>query len=372
MTDWIIVGAGFTGATLAERIASRLGQRVLVIDRRDHIGGNAHDGPDADGVLIHWYGPHIFHTNAARIMDYVRPFSAWRPYEHRVVAALGDTLVELPFNLNSIDAYFPKATAARYTTALRARYRDGERVPILKLREEDDADIRELAAFIYRAVFENYTRKQWGLDPTELSPSVTGRVPVLVGRDDRYFTDTFQEMPKDGYTPLIAAMLDHPLIEVALGTAWAEVAAGKPKARVIFTGCIDEYFGYVFGPLPYRTIRFDMETLDGGLRLPAASVNRPGPEPFTRETEIRHITGQDHDKTVLIRDHPMAHVPGETEPLYPIPQSANETLLARYQALAAERDDVIFCGRLGDYRYYNMDQAIGAALAVFDKRIARG
>ncbi|RUX25376.1 UDP-galactopyranose mutase [Mesorhizobium sp. M7A.F.Ca.US.011.01.1.1] len=365
MVDWVVVGAGFTGATLAERIASQRNERVLVVERRNHIGGNAHDRRNAAGLLVHQYGPHIFHTNSLQVWDYLRPFSDWRPYEHRVRASIDGQLVPLPFNLNTIDAVFPVGKATRYATLLTERYGEGGRIPILKLMALNDPHMRELSTFIYEKVFLTYTIKQWGLRPEELSPSVTARVPVLVSRDDRYFQDKVQQMPAAGYTALFDRMLNHPNISLLLGTDYRAIATRYPSARIIFTGPIDEFFNYQFGQLPYRTIRFQERMIEAARFQPVGTVNYPGKEPYTRITEMKHLTGETGPRSALLYEYATAHIPGVTEPYYPIPQGSNQTLLNRYLELAQRRDDVFFCGRLGDYRYYNMDQAVGAALALF-------
>ena len=367
--DWIIAGAGFTGATLAERIATACNERVLVVERRPHIAGNAYDLPDSDGLLRHRHGPHIFHTQSEKVWRYLQRFSAWRPYFHRVRAVVDGRQIPVPFNLDSIEALFPRALAERYQAALLARFRFGERVPILKLMSEAEGELAEFARFVYEKVFRNYTLKQWGLAPEELSPSVTARVPIVVSRDDRYFQDRWQAMPAEGYTALIDRMLDHPNIKVMLRTDFREVRPLFPDARVIYTGAIDDYFGHRFGTLPYRSLRFEWQTLTAEQHQEVATINYPQEYDFTRITEMKHLTGQTGARTALLAEYPQVYQPGVNEPYYPIPREQNQTLYARYQALAREEEDVIFCGRLGDYKYYNMDQAVGAALSVFEKRI---
>ena len=369
MYDWIIVGAGFTGATLAERIASIRKERVLVVDRRNHIAGNAYDTMNDAGILVHKYGPHIFHTNAQPIWDYLQRFSGWRPYFHEILAVIDGKEVPIPFNLNTVDAVFPRDLAQRYTHLLLERYAFGERVPILKMMNEKDPKLKALAAFIYEKMFRNYTFKQWGLYPEQLSPSVTARVPVVISRDNRYFQDRFQAMPTDGYTALFEKMLDHPNIKVMLDTSHADVRHKYPSARTIFTGPIDEFFDFRLGPLPYRSLRFVEETIETETAQAAASINFPSDHDYTRITEFKYLTGQKSPRTTLVYEYPQPHVIGENEPYYPIPRDETQVLLNKYLELAEDRKDVIFCGRLGEYKYYNMDQAIGAALAVFSKRI---
>jgi UDP-galactopyranose mutase len=368
--EWLIVGAGLTGATLAERIATELGERVLVVERRDHIAGNAYDHLDEHGLLIHRYGPHIFHTNSERVWAYLNRFTAFRPYQHRVLAAIDGQLVPVPFNFRGIDAFFGGDAARRLKEKLVARYGRDARVPILKLREDSDGDIRRVADFVYDKVFAGYTAKQWGLGPEQLSPSVTARVPVAIGDDDRYFTDRFQGIPVGGYTAMVARMLDHPAISVSLKTDFRDVKGEHAPARVIYTGPIDAYFDRCHGALPYRSVRFEKRVEKAARLFPAASINYPNEHAYTRETEIRQITGQDHEMTAVIRDYPLAHEPGKNEPYYPVINDDTRALLARYRR-TAEAEPVIFAGRLGEYRYYDMDQAVATALATFSDLAAR-
>jgi UDP-galactopyranose mutase len=277
--DYLIVGAGFTGATLAERLASA-GKRVLVVDRRDHIGGNAYDEYDPHGVLVHRYGPHIFHTNSKKVWDYLSQFTEWRPYYHRVRAVVEGKEIPLPFSLASLRALFSPRLADKLEEKLIAHYGYGARVPILGLREAEDPDLRFLADYVYRNVFEGYTLKQWGLRPEELSPTVTARVPVLVSYDTRYFQDTYQAMPKEGYTALFRRMLAHPNIKVLLGADWREVEGEVRFDRLVFTGPIDEFFGYLHGPLPYRSLRFALEHHPLPYVQGVGTVNCPNEHPF--------------------------------------------------------------------------------------------
>jgi UDP-galactopyranose mutase len=366
--DWIIAGAGFTGAVLAERIASQLDKRVLVVDRRAHIAGNAYDLEGERGVLIHKYGPHIFHTNAEKVWRYLSAFTGWRPYEHRVLGEIDGKLVPIPFNLDSLDALFPERDAQRLSALLIETYGEGKNVPILKMRENGGA-LKELADFIYAKVFENYTLKQWSLRPEDLDPSVSARVPVRVSRDGRYFQDSFQSMPADGYTAMFARILAHPNIEVATNTDFRSLP--EHGANVIFTGPIDEYFDYQFGALPYRSLRFHFTAHGVRQAQPVGTVNYPNDHAYTRITEFKHLTGQECDGTVLVEEYPQAHEPGKTEPYYPIPTPGNAEKLQPYlDAARALEGKVWFAGRLGDYAYYNMDQACARALALFEKQIA--
>lgn len=369
--DWVIVGAGFTGAVLAERIASQLGQQVLVVDRRGHIAGNAYDESHNSGCLLHRYGPHIFHTNSKMVWNYLSRFTQWRPYYHRVQAMVDGRAVPLPFNLNTITMLFPQRMADRLTDALLARYDYGQKVPILKLRQESDTDLQFLAHYIHEKVFRNYTLKQWELEPEQLDPGVTARVPIVVSRDDRYFQDTYQAMPEDGYTAMFRRILDHPRIELCLSTPWEHVASFAKRTRVIFTGAIDEFFDYQFGPLPYRSLRFETISAPAHRGLSVGTLNFPNEFDFTRITDQRHLSGDPNAPTVLIHEYPEAHIPGINERYYPIPRPESAVALRPYLERAKElHGRVFFAGRLGDYAYYNMDQACARALSMFEKQIA--
>jgi len=368
---WLIVGAGFSGSTLAERIASQLDQKVILIDRRSHIGGNAYDQPDEHGILIHRYGPHIFHTNSRKVWDYLSAFTDWRHYEHHVLAVVDGKKIPVPFNLNSLDAMFAPAEAARLERLLIERFGADARTPILNLRQDPDPAIRELGEFVYQKIFHGYTVKQWELTPEELDPLVTGRVPVRISRDDRYFQDVWQYMPREGYTALFQRMLTHPNITVLTGVSLAEAEGEVRYDRVIFTGPVDEFFAYTHGPLPYRSLRFEFRTLEQEWFQETGTVNYPNDQPWTRITEQKYLSGQTGPKTTIVVEYPQAHVAGVNEPYYPIPRPQNRALYERYAAEAERLDGrVLFAGRLGDYKYYNMDQAVARALKVFEDGIA--
>lgn len=359
MSDWLVVGAGFAGSVLAERIASVRGERVLVVDRRPHIAGNAFDEPDADGILVHRYGPHIFHTNSERIFDYLSRFTAWHAYEHRVRALVDGKLVPVPINLDTINAVFGLQLTEETVSAWLAR----EQVRIDEIRTSEDVVLAAVGRTLYEKIFRGYTRKQWGLDPSELDRSVTARIPTRTNRDDRYFTDRFQGLPVEGYTAMFRRMLDHPLISVRLSTDYFDIRSAVPADRVIYTGPIDAYFGYRFGRLPYRSLRFRFETLPQPQFQPVAQVNYPQTEDYTRVTEFKLLTGQDHPKTTIAYEYPVA----EGDPYYPIPRPENAELYRRYAELARAEPDVWFAGRLASYRYFNMDQVVGQALSTFDE-----
>ncbi|HYD26361.1 UDP-galactopyranose mutase [Brevundimonas sp.] len=356
--DALVVGAGFAGSVLAERLASQ-GQRVLIIDRRPHIGGNAFDRLDEAGVLIHQYGPHIFHTNSAEIFDYLSRFTRWRPYEHRVLAQVNDRLVPMPINRTTLNALYDldlrSDEQAEAFLASRAE-------PVERIRTSEDVVVNAIGRELYETFFRGYTRKQWGLDPSELDKSVTARVPTRTNTDDRYFTDAFQAMPLDGYTRMFENMLDHENIDIETGVEYRDVVDDVLHDRLIFTGPVDEFFDHRYGQLPYRSLRFRHVTLDQEQFQPVATVNYPDEAtPFTRITEYKHLTGQSHRKTSITYEYPAA----EGDPYYPIPRPENQALFKKYEALAASRPDVTFVGRLATYRYYNMDQVTGQALATW-------
>lgn len=359
MFDWLIVGAGFAGSVLAERIASQLNERVLVIDRRHHIGGNAYDRHDDAGVLIHQYGPHIFHTNAQSIVDYLSQFTQWRPYEHRVLGVVDGKLVPIPINLTTINALYGLDLSEEQA----AQFLQARAEPVAEIRTSEDVVVSQIGRELYEKFFRQYTRKQWGLDPSQLDKSVTARVPTRTNADDRYFTDQFQMMPLHGYTRMFERILSHPNISVMLQTDFEEIRSAIPYRRLIYTGPIDEYFQYRFGPLPYRSLRFEHVTLDKPQHQPVGVVNYPQTESFTRVTEYKHLTGQRHDKTSITYEYPSA----EGDRYYPIPRPENQELYKRYEELARATPDVWFVGRLSTYRYYNMDQVVGQALSTFSK-----
>ena len=357
MFDWLIVGAGFAGSTLAERIATQRGERVLVIDRRPHIGGNAYDRYNEDGVLIHQYGPHIFHTNSEMIFKHLSQFTEWRPYEHRVLANVDDMLVPIPINLDTVNKLYNLNLSSDELEGWFASR--AEKVDEIKTSE--DVVVSVVGRELYEKFFQGYTRKQWGMDPSELDKSVTARVPTRTNRDDRYFTDEYQFMPKHGYTRMFEKMLKHPNIKVMTQTDFREIRDQIQFKRLIFTGPIDEYFDFRFGKLPYRSLQFKHETLDQEQFLPTGTVNYPQTEDYTRISEYKHMTGQVHPKTTVTYEYPSA----VGDPYYPIPKAENAELYKKYERLAMNTPNVWFVGRLATYRYYNMDQVTGQALATF-------
>ncbi|MGE5526323.1 MAG: UDP-galactopyranose mutase [Rhodospirillaceae bacterium] len=352
--DVLVVGAGFSGAVVAERLAShRL--KVLVIDKRAHIGGNAYDRLDAHGVLIHPYGPHIFHTNAARIAEYLSQFTDWRFYEHRVLAKVADRLVPMPINIDTVNAVY----GLSLTEATIQAFFDTVREPRSPLKTSEDVALNAVGVDLYEKFIRGYTRKQWGLDPSELSASVVARIPTRTNHDDRYFTDTFQHMPLDGYTRMFQRMLDNRNIDVEVNVDFFRVRSRIRARHVVYTGPIDAYFDYCHGRLPYRSIEFEHAHLARMKSYqPVGTVNFPNDHAYTRITEFRHLTGQAHSGTSIVKEYPR----DDGDPYYPVPRPENERLFKRYEALAKQASNVTFVGRLAQYRYYNMDQCVGAAL----------
>jgi UDP-galactopyranose mutase len=387
--DYVIVGAGFSGCVVAEQIASQLienesknvrknkkiaQKRILIIEKRNHIGGNCFDFRDENGILIHKYGPHIFHTNNEKVWNYLSQFSDFEKYEHRVLGNIDGNLVPIPFNLNSIYKCFPKKFAENLETKLLEKYELGTKIPILNLRNEDDNDLKFLADFIYKKVFLNYTIKQWNLTPEQLDESVTSRIPFFISRDDRYFQDKYQGIPKKGYTELLQKMIEKPNIHVLLNTDFFAIKKELKYEKLIFTGMIDEFFDFEFGKLPYRSLNFEFETLDFNQKScnkfqPVAQVNYPNEFDFTRITEFSHFfANQNFSKTVIAKEFPISYNHNSCEtPYYPIPQKKNAELFQKFRKKAAELKKTIFLGRLADYSYYNMDQAILRALEISEK-----
>ena len=359
MFDYLIVGAGFAGATMAERLAAHAGKRVLICDKRPHIGGNAYDCYNEHGVLIHKYGPHIFHTNSAEVFNYLSRFTEWRPYQHRVRASVDGQIVPIPINLDTINLLY----GTRFTSLELEDYFKSVAEPRQPIRTSEDVILNRVGRELYEKFFRNYTRKQWGLDPSQLDASVTARVPVRTNRDDRYFTDTYQSMPLHGYTKLFERMLNHPNIHVLLNSDYRDVRSLVPHKHLIYTGPVDEYFDYCFGQLPYRSLEFQWETRDVRRAQRAPVINYPNEHRYTRVTEFKHLSGQEHPKTTLVYEFPT----DEGDPYYPVPTTANAALYAKYQALAEATPDVQFLGRLGTYKYYNMDQVVAQALSLYAK-----
>ena len=363
--DYLVVGAGFAGAILAERLAAGSRKKVLVVDKRPHVAGNAFDHKDAAGVLIHKYGPHIFHTNSQEIVSYLSRFTRWRPYEHRVLASLEGVHVPMPINRTTVNTLY--GLNLRTDEEVEAFFASRAE-PVDTIRTSEDVVVSKIGRELYERFFQGYTRKQWGLDPSELDKSVTARVPTRTNTDDRYFTDSFQSMPADGYTRMFENILDHDNIELMLGVDFEDIRNDVVYDQMVYTGPIDEYFDHRYGKLPYRSLEFRHETLDQAWFQPVGTVNYPAEEvPYTRISEYKHLTGQAHAKTSITYEIPRA----EGDPYYPVPRPENQALFKKYEALAQQTQDVTFVGRLATYRYYNMDQVAGQALATYRKILER-
>jgi UDP-galactopyranose mutase len=359
MFDYLIVGAGFAGSVLAERLASVADQKILIVDQRNHIGGNAYDYYNKDGILIHKYGPHIFHTNARKVFDYLSQFTIWRPYEHRVLASVDGQLVPIPINLNTINQLY----GLNLNCSQLEEFFESKAVKKERIITSEDVVISKVGKELYEKFFKQYTRKQWDLDPSELDASVTSRVPTRTNKDNRYFTDVYQAMPLYGYTKMFQKMLSHPNIKIMLNTDYKEIVDIIPYKSMIYTGPVDNFFNYCYGRLPYRSIEFRFETLDQEIFQPTGTVNYPNEHAYTRITEFKYLTGQKNPKTSIVYEYPQA----EGDPYYPIPRPENAEIYKKYQKLASAMTNTYFTGRLATYKYYNMDQVVAQSLSLFEK-----
>lgn len=374
----IVVGSGFSGAVMAERLAGELGWKVLVMEQRSHIAGNCFDKKNEQGITVHQYGPHLFHTSKPRVWEYLSRFTAWHPYQHKVLARVGEQLIPLPFNLNSLHLIYPAEQALALEKKLLDLYGAGTRVSILKLRETADPELRELADWIYQNIFVNYTMRQWGIKAEEIAPEVLARVPVVLSRDDRYFHDSYQAIPAAGYTALISRLLSHQNINVQLqqnalqrikleqGQIWldGELFNGK----LIYTGMLDQLFDYQFGELPYRSLQFVFRQLDCPYFQTATTVNYPNAPDFTRITEFKHILAEPSDSTTIVTEYPQDYDKNDPErniPYYPVFTADNQQRFEKYKALSAQYPQLIPLGRLAEYKYFNMDDAVANSLNIF-------
>lgn len=361
MFDYLIVGAGFAGSVLAERLATQANKKVLIIDKREHIAGNAYDYYNNDGILIHKYGPHIFHTNSKEVFEYLGQFTPWRPYEHKVLASVDGQLVPIPINLNTINQlYGLNLNSSEVETFFASKAEKVDRV-----KTSEDVVVSKVGRELYEKFFRGYTRKMWDLDPSELDASVTARVPTRINRDNRYFTDTYQAMPLYGYTQMFQNMLSHKNIKIMLNCDYKDIIDIIPYKNLIFTGPIDEYFNYCYGKLPYRSLEFKFETIGKEVFQPTGTVNYPNEQLYTRITDFKYLTGQVHPKTAVVYEFPKA----TGDPYYPVPRPENAELYKKYQQLASKMTNTFFVGRLATYKYYNMDQVVAQALTTFKKII---
>jgi UDP-galactopyranose mutase len=359
MFDYLIVGAGFAGSVIAERLAAGSDKKVLLCDKRPHIGGNAYDHYNEAGILVHKYGPHIFHTNSREVFEYLSRFTEWRPYQHRVRASVDGQIVPIPINLDTINSLYGLSLTSFEVEEFFKKVAE----PVERVKTSEDVVVSKVGRELYEKFFRNYTRKQWGLDPSELDASVTSRVPTRTNRDDRYFTDTYQAMPLHGYTRMFENMLDHPNIKIMLNCDYHEIENEIPFGEMIYTGPVDAYFDYCYGQLPYRSLEFKHETHDTPVYQSAAVVNYPNDHLYTRVTEFKYLTGQEHAKTSIVFEYPKA----QGDAYYPVPRKENAELYAKYKALADRTPKVNFVGRLATYKYYNMDQIVAQALTTYGK-----
>lgn len=375
MIDYIIVGAGLAGCVMAERIASQLNKKVLIIEKRNHIGGNCYDLKDENNILIHKYGPHLFHTNNKNVVDYLSNFTSWDIYNHEVLAYIDGKEVPIPFNINTLYEVFPDTIAQRLEDKLLQTFEYNAKVPILELKKSSDEDLTFLADFIYEKIFVNYTAKQWGMKPEDMDSAVTARVPIFVGRDDRYFNDKYQMLPKNGYTNMINNMLNHKNIKVMTNTDFKEICHlknnqfylfdSKFEGKVIYTGEIDELFDYQFGELPYRSVDMKFETIEEEYYQEKATINYPNNYDFTRITEFKHIHPTNSDKTTILKEYPQEYKRNENTPYYPIFTDENQSKYNEYLKYSKSIDNLVLVGRLAEYKYYDMDDIVERTLEVY-------
>ena len=379
MFDYIIVGAGFAGSVMAERIATQLHKKVLIIEKRKHVAGNCYDLKDQNNILIHQYGPHLFHTNNKKVIDYLSQFTEWDIYNHKVLAVIDGKKVPIPFNINTLYEVFPDSLAKTLEEKLMKEYAYNGKVPILELMKSTDKDLQFLAEFVYEKIFVHYTAKQWGMKPEDMDGAVTARVPVFIGRDDRYFNDTHQVLPSQGYTKLFEKMLDHKNIKLLLNTDFKEVMKindngiylfdKKFEGKLIYTGQIDELFDHKFGDLPYRSVDMKFETVEKEYYQEAATVNYPNDYNFTRITEFKHIHPTKSAKTTILKEYPQEHIPNQTTPYYPIFTDNNQVKYNQYFEYSKQFNNLILLGRLAEYKYYDMDDIVERALNIYEEEI---
>jgi len=367
--DFMIVGAGFAGAVLAERIASQLNKKVLIVDKRNHIAGNCYDYYDTNGVLVHKYGPHAFHTNLKKVWNYLSKFTQWHFYNHKVLAVVDGKKIPIPFNFNSLEILFPKNIAEKYIDKLLNYYEFGLKIPILKMLENQDSDIKFLADYIYKNIFYFYNIKQWGLKPEELDYSVSSRLPILLSRDDRYFQDFYQAIPKSGYTSLFKNLLSSKNIHILLNADYRSLIDNTDFDKLIYTGEIDAFFDYLHGKLPYRSLKFNFEQKEMEYFQELSQVNYPNDFDFTRITEFKHFLNQQTSKTTIALEYPEEYIQETNEPYYPVPAIESQVIFDKYRKeMEKLADSVIFVGRLAEYKYYNMDQIVSVALHTFENK----
>jgi len=359
--DYLIVGAGFAGAVMAERLASQFNKKVLVVEKRNHIGGNAYDEYDEHGILIHKYGPHIFHTNSKEVFEYLSQFTEWRFYEHKVLANYQGELFPIPINRITLNKFFGIILTTEEEVKNFLLTKAEKRFPILN---SEDIIINQVGRELFDAFFKNYTKKQWNLFPNELSPSVCGRIPIRFNDDCRYFTDKYQFMPKEGYTKMFERMLNHKNIEIILNTDYKTFLTNIKFDKMIYTGPIDYFFDYVHGMLPYRSIRFEYENHSTEFYQGTAQTNYVDQDQeFTRVIEHKRLSASMVSVTTISKEYPQMN----GEPYYPIPTEKNRKLYIKYKEETLKLKEILFCGRLAEYQYYNMDQVVANTLKLVEK-----
>lgn len=381
MFDVVIIGAGFAGAVLAERLASQQNKKVLLVDKRQHVGGNCYDYKDDNGIIVHKYGPHLFHSNLRHVWDYLSQFTEWDIYQHKVLACIDGKPVPIPFNLNTLYEVFPDSMARRMEEKLLDEYEYNSKVPILKLKQSTDKDLQFLADFVYEKIFLHYTMKQWGMKPEEIDGAVTARVPIFIGRDNRYFNDEYQGVPKKGYTDIFNNMLNHPNIKLMLNTSAKEILEltddkiklmGMPfDGKVIYTGLLDDLFDYKFGELPYRSVDMRFESISKKDYQEAATVNYPNNYEFTRITEFKKVHYADVPNTTILKEYPQLYKRGENTPYYPIFTEKNQEMYGKYADEAKKYNQLILVGRLAEYRYYDIDDMVERALQIYENEFTK-
>ncbi len=364
---YVIVGAGLAGTTVAERIASQLDERVLVIEKKKHIAGHCYDFYDENGILVHKYGPHIFHTKVKEVWDYLSNFTEWHLYQHRVLSYVDGKLVPIPINLDTVNQLFGTKLSAQELPDFFKKLAE----PVDEIKSSADVVLSKVGRYLYEKMFKNYTLKQWGVTPDKLDPQIISRIPIRENRDDRYFDDPYQGLPKEGYTRMVERMLSHPNIKLLLGTDYKEIIGEIEYEKLIYTGPIDYYFDYKYGKLPYRTLEMKFETRDVEYYQPVAVVNYPNDYDFTRITEFKHMTGQKASKTTIVKEFPRGTT-AEEEPYYPVFDAQTNKLAAKYRGQATKESRTVFVGRLAEYKYYNMDIAVARALEIFEGKLWQG
>jgi UDP-galactopyranose mutase len=376
----IVIGAGFAGMVVAERLARINNDRILLIEQRNHIGGNCYDCYDNNGILIQPYGPHIFHTDSQKVWLYLSQFTDWHYYQHKVLGMIDGQIVPIPFNLNTLYALFPSGLASRVEDKLISKFGFGKKLSVSELFKSEDADLQFLAQTVREKIFLNYTIKQWGINPEEIT-EIFNRVPVVISKDDRYFHHRYQGLPKHGFTRMFEKMLDHPNIKILLNTSMKEIVEIYPEkneirfmgnqfeGNLIYTGMIDEMFDFKYGELPYRAIKFDHEGVNKEFFQKGAVINYPNDYDFTRITEFKHLTGQTHHHTSILREYPCHYSKDDSHvPCYPIITPENQAILKKYMKLIGQFKNILPIGRLAEYKYYDMDDMVARALDIFETK----